>query len=146
MLFCHYYPPCPQPELAIGMVPHSDWGFLTVLLQNQSAGLQALYNDQWIDVVPTPGTFVVNIGDLLQLVSNDNLKSAEHRVLAMSAGPRLSIASYPTNAGSTRAYAPIKELLSDKNPALYKETLASDYRRHCTAIGLGNKGLPNFKL
>ncbi|CAN6270762.1 unnamed protein product [Urochloa humidicola] len=128
------------------MVPHSDWGFLTVLLQNQSAGLQALYNNQWIDIMPTPGTFVVNIGDLLQLVSNDNLKSAEHRVLAMSAGPRLSIASYPTNAGSTRAFAPIKKLLSDKNPALYKETLASDYRRHCAAIGLGNKCLPNFKL
>ncbi|CAL5033107.1 unnamed protein product [Urochloa decumbens] len=145
-VFCNYYPPCPQPELAIGIVPHSDWGFLTVLLQNQFPGLQALHNDQWVDIVPTPGTFVVNIGDLLQLVSNDNVKSGEHRVLATSTGPRVSITSYPTNAGSTRAYAPIKELLSDKKPALYKETLASDYRRHCAAIGLGNKGLPNFKL
>ncbi|CAN6227564.1 unnamed protein product [Urochloa humidicola] len=146
MLVCHCYPPCPQPELAIGMVPHSDWGFLTVLLQNQSGGLQVLHNDQWVDVVPISGTFVVNIGDLLQLVSNDRFRSGEHRVLATSTGPRLSIGSYPTHAGSTRTYSPIKELLSDKNPPLYKEALASDYRRHCITIGLGNKGLPSLKL
>jgi isopenicillin N synthase-like dioxygenase len=63
----HYYPPCPQPELAIGSSRHSDSSFLTILLQDQVGGLQILHDDQWVDVTPTPGAFIVNIGDLLQV-------------------------------------------------------------------------------
>lgn len=63
----HYYPPCPQPELAIGTSRHSDSGFLTILLQDKVGGLQILHDGQWVDVAPTPGAFIVNIGDLLQV-------------------------------------------------------------------------------
>ena len=70
MVYCHYYPPCPQPELAIGMVPHSDWGFLTILLQNEVDGLQVLHNEEWVNVVPIPGAFIVNLGDLLQVINS----------------------------------------------------------------------------
>ncbi|CAL4900125.1 unnamed protein product [Urochloa decumbens] len=146
MLACHYYPPCPEPEHAIGMVRHSDWGFLTVLLQDQIGGLQVLHNDTWVDVVPIPGAFVVILGDMLQMVSNDNFTSCEHRVVAKRTGPRVSIASIPTQAGSTRNYGPVKELLSHTRPPLYKETLASVYRKHCASIGLGNKGVHDFQI
>ena len=67
MILFHYYPPCPEPELAIGTTRHSDSGFLTVLLQGDTGGLQVLHDDQWIDVPPTPGAFIVNIGDLMQV-------------------------------------------------------------------------------
>ena len=67
IILCHYYPPCPQPELAIGTSRHSDSGFLTILLQDEIGGLQILHEDQWVDVTPTPGAFIVNIGDLLQV-------------------------------------------------------------------------------
>nr|CAD1818967.1 unnamed protein product [Ananas comosus var. bracteatus] len=50
-------------------------------------GLQVLRQNQWLDVPPVPGSFIVNMGDLLQLVSNDKLKSVEHRVVAKSSGP-----------------------------------------------------------
>ncbi|CAN6333471.1 unnamed protein product [Urochloa humidicola] len=146
MLICHYYPPCPEPERAIGMVPHSDWGFLTVLLQDQIGGLQVLHNVTWVDVVPIPGAFVVILGDLLQMVSNGKFTSCEHRVVANSTGPRVSIASFPTQAGSTRTYGPAKELLSHTCPPLYKETLASVYRMHCASIGLGNKGINDYRI
>jgi len=63
----HYYPPCPQPELTIGTSKHSDHSFITLLLQDQIGGLQILHEDYWIDVPPTPGALVVNIGDLLQV-------------------------------------------------------------------------------
>ncbi|OMO95491.1 Oxoglutarate/iron-dependent dioxygenase [Corchorus olitorius] len=65
-MMSHYYPACPQPELTMGTAKHSDGGFLTVLLQDHIGGLQILHEDQWVDVPPTPGALVINIGDLLQ--------------------------------------------------------------------------------
>ena len=63
---CHYYPPCPEPELTVGTTKHSDSGFLTVLLQDHIGGLQVLYKDKWIDITPVSGALIVNVGDLLQ--------------------------------------------------------------------------------
>ncbi|CAN0904340.1 1-aminocyclopropane-1-carboxylate oxidase homolog 1 [Linum grandiflorum] len=68
-LICHYYPACPQPELTMGACKHADNDFITVLLQDHSGGLQVFHKDQWVDIPPMPGALVVNLGDLLQVIS-----------------------------------------------------------------------------
>ena len=65
-IICHYYPPCPQPEMTLGTSKHTDNSFLTVLLQDHIGGLQVLCDNHWIDIPYEPGALVVNIGDLLQ--------------------------------------------------------------------------------
>ncbi|CAN1312078.1 1-aminocyclopropane-1-carboxylate oxidase homolog 1 [Linum perenne] len=117
-LGCHYYPPCPQPELAIGAVQHCDICLLTIILQDQIGGLQVFRRGSWIDVPFVPGAMVVNIGDLLQ-----------HRVKSKKTGPRISIPAFfgHGTTKSTRKYGPIKEMLSDNDPPKYKETTIRDF-------------------
>jgi isopenicillin N synthase-like dioxygenase len=65
----NYYPKCPNPELTFGLPAHSDPNVLTLLLQDEVPGLQVFNNGHWIAVNPIPNSFVINIGDQLQVQS-----------------------------------------------------------------------------
>jgi isopenicillin N synthase-like dioxygenase len=78
-----------------GVGAHKDSGFVTVLLQDCTAGLQVEGTQGWIDAPPRAGTFVVNIGEILELASNGYLRANVHRVISPPAGTdRLSVAFF----------------------------------------------------
>ncbi|KAE8673024.1 putative Uracil permease [Hibiscus syriacus] len=121
LMVVNFYPPCPEPDLTLGMPPHSDYGFLTLLLQDDVQGLQVQYKGQWITVEPIDNSFFVNVGDHLEIFSNGRYKSALHRVFVNPIKPRLSVASLH----SLPFYCmvrPSPKLIDDANPRRYKDT------------------------
>ncbi len=73
---------------AQGVGPHTDWGFLTLLLQDGTGGLQArpTGRELWVDVPPIPGALVVNVGEMLEVATRGYLVATEHRVLPCAPG------------------------------------------------------------
>ena len=112
----NYYPPCPTPASGMsGLLPtsgelgishHSDAGAVTVLIQDGMPGLQVYHNDRWIDVASERGAVLINIGDVVQVWSNDEYQAPLHRVLANSRKPRFSI-PYFLNPAYAYNYAPL---------------------------------------
>jgi len=104
-------------DLALGH--HTDSGALTILLQDRVGGLQVQDGTDWIDVPPVEGAFVINIGDMTQVWSNDRYRAALHRVRPMTRAARYSVpffynpsyetdcAPLPIEGGEAPRYRPI---------------------------------------
>jgi isopenicillin N synthase-like dioxygenase len=87
------YPGRDMTESDQGVGAHKDSGFLTVLLQDDQPGLQVEHEGRWIDATPTPGTFVINVGEVLEMASNGYLRANVHRVITPA--PRTERLSVP---------------------------------------------------
>jgi isopenicillin N synthase-like dioxygenase len=85
-----HYPPSPPADDGWGVGEHTDYGLLTVLAQDGSGGLQVAGPEGWIAAPPLPGTFVCNIGDMLDRMTGGWYRSTPHRVRNTTDHGRLS--------------------------------------------------------
>jgi isopenicillin N synthase-like dioxygenase len=83
------YPPPPSPELW-GVGEHTDYGLLTILLQDDVGGLEVKSKSGWVSAPPLPDTFVCNIGDMLDRMTRGVYRSTPHRVRNASGRDRMS--------------------------------------------------------
>jgi isopenicillin N synthase-like dioxygenase len=79
-----------QASGAWGIGEHTDYGLLTILRQDDVGGLQVKSRSQWIDAPPISGSFICNIGDMLDRLTHGLYRSTPHRVLNTSQRDRLS--------------------------------------------------------
>ena len=128
---------------------HTDPGILTLLLQDLTGGLQTLTQDQhWIDVPPQAGTIVVNLGDAMQVWSNDAYRAAIHRVTPRDRSARYST-PYFYNPKSDAVLAPITHLTQDPphfRPFTWREYIRGRVDDNFTDLGVDDIQIDRFRI
>ncbi|XP_044478797.1 protein SRG1-like [Mangifera indica] len=143
----NYYPPCSEPEVVMGIVPHSDVSGITILHQvNGVDGLQIKKEGVWIPLSILPEAFVINLGDILEMISNGVYQSIEHRASINSEKERISVAFF-VNPRFDAEIGPASSLISPENPPLFKKIRMEDYVTGFSSLKLnGKKYLANLKI
>lgn len=121
-----YYPPCPQPELTLGLQAHSDMGAITLLLQDEVAGLEVFKDGDWVTAQPLSDAIVVILADQTEIITNGAYKSAQHRAITNADRARLSVATFHDPA-KTMKICPASELISEQSPSRYHEVIYGEY-------------------
>lgn len=121
------YPRATSQQEEIGAWEHQDSSCITVVGQDNSGGYQVLKNGKWVDIKPTKGALVINIGDLVQVWSNNRFKSAVHRVVNSKERRRCSFA-FAIVPNPDTIVKPLPQFSTDINCAgAYRAFLYSDY-------------------
>ncbi|KAL4615554.1 hypothetical protein ACB092_07G134500 [Castanea dentata] len=148
----NHYPPCPTPEIALGVGRHKDAGALTILAQDDVGGLEVKRktDGEWVRVKPTPDTYIINVGDIIQVWSNDRYESVEHRVMVNSERERFSLPFFFNPAHYTMV-KPLEELTDEKNPAKYRtynwgKFITTKKRSNFQKLNVENIQIYHFKI
>ncbi|KAK3131753.1 hypothetical protein QOZ80_6AG0510900 [Eleusine coracana subsp. coracana] len=124
----NYYPHCPKPDRVFGMKAHSDATVITVVLVDDTvSGLQVQGGDGvWYDVPIVPNALLVNVGDVMEIMSNGLLKSPVHRVVTNLERERLSVVMF-YSMEPEKEIEPAPELVDEERPRRYRKTNTKDY-------------------
>jgi isopenicillin N synthase-like dioxygenase len=127
----HYPPITKEPDSAIRAEQHEDINLITLLVGASAGGLQILdASNEWLDIVPEDGEIVINVGDMLQRLTNNYLKSTTHRVVnpprKLWHVPRLSIPFF-LHPRSDMDLSCLASCVSDDNPKAYSDMTAGEY-------------------
>lgn len=133
----NHYPTCPDPAHPdgasepvhgyLGLNRHTDAGALTILLQDNQPGLEVYKNSRWHLVTPIDGALTINIGDIVQVWSNDRYEAALHRVIANPRAERFSVPFF-FNPGYATNYEPLPSTVDELNPPRYKRINWGEFR------------------
>lgn len=138
------------PQLGgVALGHHTDPGVITLLLQDDTGGLQAHSREAgWIDVPPTPSTVVVNLADSLQVWTNDRYRAAVHRVVPMTRRDRYSI-PYFYNPPFDAVIRPIDELCEDGpryRPFTWREFMQARIDDNFADLGAEDTQASHFRI
>ena len=127
----HYPPITEEPASAIRAEQHEDINLITLLVGASAGGLQLLNKEgEWLDIVPEEDEIVVNVGDMLQRLTNDYLKSTTHRVVnpprELWHTPRLSIPFF-LHPKHDMDLTCLKDCVTSENPLHYEPITAGEY-------------------
>ncbi|XP_073101258.1 gibberellin 3-beta-dioxygenase 2 [Elaeis guineensis] len=126
------YPPCPEPDKAMGMVAHTDSSLFTILHQSSTTGLQVLRDEdpsspaRWVTAPLLPESLIVLVGDLLHILSNGQLKTAVHRVVVDRIQRRASAAYFSGPPGNVKVL-PVEQLVGPGRAPAYRGVTWADY-------------------
>ncbi len=127
----HYPPITEEPKNAIRAEQHEDINLITLLVGASAGGLQVLNaQKEWLDVVPGEGEIVINVGDMLQRLTNNYLISTTHRVVnppkAEWHKPRLSIPFF-LHPVSEMDLTCLQDTVTEERPLNYEPITAGEY-------------------
>jgi isopenicillin N synthase-like dioxygenase len=127
----HYPPIRAEPNSAIRAEQHEDINLITLLVGASAGGLQLLTKEnEWKDVVPEESEIVINVGDMLQRLTNNYLKSTTHRVVNPPRSewhlPRLSIPFFLHPVGQMDLSC-LPQTITADSPIAYQPITAGDY-------------------
>ena len=124
--FLHYPPQDPTEENLFGQAPHTDNSFMTALARTDVPGLAVrLPSGEWFSPPILPGTFLINLGNMMRRFSNDRFLATPHGVLNESGKDRYSIA-YFHSPNPSATIAPLPSCVSAENPARYEPSVYRD--------------------
>ncbi|MDF1699278.1 MAG: 2-oxoglutarate and iron-dependent oxygenase domain-containing protein [Saprospiraceae bacterium] len=127
----HYPPITEEPRSAIRAEQHEDINLITLLVGASAGGLQLLNTDnEWLDITPEEDEIVINVGDMLQRLTNNYLKSTTHRVVNPPKEqwhvPRLSIPFF-LHPKSAMPLDCLESCVTEQNPLHYEPITAGEY-------------------
>jgi len=122
-----HYPTQREEEGLFGSAPHTDYGFITLLAQDDVGGLEVRNKaGVWVPVPPITDTFVMNVGDILARWSNDRFVSTPHRVINRSGRERYS-QSFFFDPAMSSAIAVFPACVPARQNAKYPPVIYGDY-------------------
>ncbi|TVU51224.1 hypothetical protein EJB05_02634, partial [Eragrostis curvula] len=148
----HHYPPCrqhhhPEERKVMGIMPHTDGLGLTLLLHvDDTPGLQIRNRGRWFPVRPLPGAFVVNVADILAVLTNGAYRSVEHRVIPDAERARTTVVVFQT-ASVGGMVAPLPGLLKAGEAPRYKSIEFGEYiKGNFRALADGTQFIESLRI
>ncbi|PRQ21177.1 putative gibberellin 3-beta-dioxygenase [Rosa chinensis] len=120
------YPACPNPDQAMGLVDHTDSNLLSIVHQGNISGLQVLRDGGWIMIPPIPSALVINVGDLIHILSNGLYHNVFHRAVVNRTHHRVSVA-YLYGPPISAEISPLSKLVGPSHPPLYPSVTWKEY-------------------